>query len=194
MRDEFDRLVYKPAVAEDPSLALLNTRDFLNEKVSIESAQDLEFTNQCMQEALRYCPPSPTSQIYFATEDVKLGKYYFKKGDQLCINMLALHHNPKEWQRPMEMLPDRFNHESPLSLTPEGKKRHNCSNIPFHGGMRVCFGKTLAESNLKILATYMTQKFDMKFEDPRYETQMPLAQVHQSNTPDIWLKLTARQE
>ena len=91
----------------------------------------------------------------------------------------------------MELLPERFDSNSPLYLTPEGKKRHPMSWIPFHGGPRVCFGKTLAEGNLKIMTTYMTQKFNFKFEDPRYETEIPVAQIDQSHTVPIWLKLTA---
>ena len=109
-------------------------------------------------------------------QDLTLGKYHFKKGDVLVINFQALGQNPNEWQRPMEMLPERFDHSNPLSLTPAGKKRHAQSWVPFHGGSRVCFGKTLAESNLKILVTYMTQKFDnFRFEDARYETELPFA-------------------
>ena len=72
------------------------------------------------------------------------------------IHFEALGHNSAEWQRPTEFLPERFDPKSPLYLTPSGKKRHAMSWVPFHGGQRVCFGKTLAEGNLKILITYMT--------------------------------------
>lgn len=113
-----------------------------------------------MQEALRIQPASPFSMIICTTADVKLGNYNFKKGDNLAINFQALAHNPAEWQRPMEMLPERFDHSNPLSLTPDGKKRSSFSWVPFHGGTRVCFGKTLAELNLKILISFMTQKFN----------------------------------
>ena len=75
------------------------------------------------------------------------------------------------------MLPERFDHSDPLSLTPDGKKRTNYAWVPFHGGNRVCFGKTLAESNLKILVTYMTQKFNFEFEDSKYNDQIPMAQI-----------------
>lgn len=112
----------------------------------------------------------------------------------LTINFQALSQNPKEWQRPMEMLPERFDSNSPLYLTPSGNKRKSTSFIPFHGGPRVCFGKTLAETQLKILATYMSQKFEFEFEDARYETEIPSAQIDQSHIVPIWLKLKARQQ
>lgn len=48
-------------------------------------------------------------------------------------------------------------------MTPEGKKRNPMSWCPFSGGKRICFGKTFAESNLKIMLTYFTQYFDFEF-------------------------------
>ena len=65
------------------------------------------------------------------------------------------------------------------------------SYIPFHGGSRVCFGKTLAEIELKVLIAFLTQKFDFRYEEEsKYETEIAFAQVGQSDTPPIWLKLT----
>ena len=67
-----------------------------------------------------------------------------------------------------------------LSLTPAGKKRHVNAWVPFHGGSRVCFGKTLAEAEIKMVTTYLTQKFDFEFEEEKYKKEMPLAQIDQS--------------
>ena len=54
------------------------------------------------------------------------------------------------------------------------------SYCPFLGGSRVCFGKTFAEANLKILAVYMSQCFNMSFVDnTKYPDthHLPMAQV-----------------
>ena len=111
----------------------------------------------------------------------------------LQIMFHSLHHDPEQWQRPTEFLPERFDHTSPLSLTPAGKKRHVNSYIPFHGGSRVCFGKTLAEIELKVLITFLTQKFNFRYEDEsKYESEIAFAQVNQSDTPSIWLKVTQK--
>ena len=139
-------------------------------------------------------PSFNTSFIYEARDDVKLGKYQFKKGDQFGFGFENVGYNSAQWQRPMEFLPERFDQTSPLYLTPDGKKRHSCSWIPFHGGQRVCFGKTLAEQNLKILISYMSQKFNIRFEDEKYDTEFPRAQAEQTEYPDVWLKLTAYQQ
>ena len=56
-----------------------------------------------------------------------------------------------------------------MSLTPGGKKRNPSSFIPFSGGKRVCFGKTLAEMNLKVIAVYLSQYFDFEMVDKQYK-------------------------
>ena len=109
--------------------------------------------------------------------DVTLGnKLQLKKGDTILVLHWAMHRNPKEWQRPHEYLPDRFDPNSPLYFTPSGKKRHTMSWLPWNAGKRVCFGKTFAESNLKIILTYFTQFFDFDFVDKtEYADSYPVA-------------------
>ena len=77
-----------------------------------------------------------------------------------------MHRNSTQWQRPYEFLPDRFDADHPLSLTPSGKKRHPMAFLAWHGGKRICFGKTFAEMVLKVISTMMAHKFDFKFEAP----------------------------
>ena len=50
------------------------------------------------------------------------------------------------------------------------------SYVPWAAGKRICFGKTFAEHNLKIMMTYFTQYFDFKFVDEKYNTgEYPIA-------------------
>lgn len=37
----------------------------------------------------------------------------------------------------------------------------------------------------------MSQKFNLRFEDEKYDTEFPKAQAEQTEYPDVWLKLTA---
>jgi len=97
-------------------------------------------------------------------KDITVGNRTFKEGETILFFIRGLCRNSKEWQRPNEFLPERFNPESPLYLTPSGKKRNPYSWLPFAGGRRICFGKTLAEANMKFLATYMSQFFEMEFD------------------------------
>ena len=78
-----------------------------------------------------------------------------------------------------------------MSLTPSGKKRNPSSFSPFSGGMRVCLGKTLADANLKIMVSYMTQIFNFEHEEKRFqEREFPTAHFLQSEGKPIWVKLS----
>lgn len=128
----------------------------LQEMVTIENSQDLEYLGWVMYEGLRFLPPAISTSDFVIQEDFKSGQISFKKDERVVVYIEALHHNSSEWQRPEEYLPDRFNPESELYLTPSGKKRNSYSFVPFSGGKRICFGKTFAEMNLRYLATYMS--------------------------------------
>ena len=104
---------------------------------------------------LRYRPPAATSSIIELTKDSKVGKYNIKAGDNIVINIEGLHFNSSEWQFPTKFYPERFDTEDKAFLTPDGNKRSPSSYIPFFGGKRICFGKTFAETNLKVLASYL---------------------------------------
>ena len=112
--------------------------------------------NMVISEALRVFPPVPSSSMYMVTKDTKLGKYTFRTGDSLVVNFSGLHRSSSEWLRPNEFLPRRFDTSDPLSKTPSGKKRNPYAFCPFNGGKRICFGKTFAEANLRIVGTYLS--------------------------------------
>jgi len=48
LRKEFKQVITDPAVAEDPSLANLSKREFLDKVVTLETSMDLEFATQVM--------------------------------------------------------------------------------------------------------------------------------------------------
>ena len=83
----------------------------------------------------------------------------------------------------------------PLSLTPAGKKRNAAAFIPFFGGRRICFGKTIAEASMKIVVTYMCHYFEMEFVDKeKYPDthSLPVSQILMSEFAPVEIKLTAR--
>ena len=155
--------------------------------MTLETASDLEFCNLVMLEGLRIMPAAPHSEYYESIRDVRLGSTLFSKGDMFTVQIESLAHNPAQWQRPLEFLPERFDHTDPLYLTPRGKKRHTYAMVPFLAGPRVCFGKTLAESTMKVTITYFTQVFDMEFEDPKFNEKELLSQIDASFKESCWI-------
>ena len=109
------------------------------------------------------------------------------------MDLYGLHYNSKEWQRPQEFLPERFDHTHPLYLTPSGQKRHPNSWNPFSGGRRVCFGKTFAEMGLKMMLIIMCDTFNFEFVDPRWKTEFTKAHFAMASNVKLELKLTLRE-
>ena len=171
--------------------------DFLRKYVTRAEVTELPFLNCVMLEALRFETPVPFASHTVLSKTCKVGKLTIKPGTMMLMNIRGLHHNSNEWQRPKEFLPDRFDASNELWLTPAGTKRSAFSFFPFNGGKRICFGKTFAEASLKIVATYLTQNFDMAFEETdKYPdtNHLPLSQLNQSETPPIPVVLTKRRD
>ena len=78
-----------------------------------------------------------------------------------------------------------------MYLTPSGKKRNSFSWVPFAGGKRICFGKTFAEMNLKVVAVYLTKYFNFEMVDEKHKAkEYPLLCVGMSKTVPILVKFT----
>ena len=167
----------------------------LNYFVTFESLSGMPYLNQVVMEVLRFRPPVAQSSGIYTTQDTTIGKYNVKAHHTMQINMIGLHFNQNEWQRPYEFIPERFDHENELSLTPNGKKRNPYSWLPFNGGKRICFGKTFADANLKIFALYAIKYFNFELVDKTIlQNEFPMLHIAMSHTVPIKLKFTNYQE
>ena len=123
------------------------------------------------------------------SRDTKIGEFNIRAGDSLRVNIHGLHYNSSEWQRPTEFLPQRFDPDDPLFLTPNGNKRHSDSFVPFNGGKRICFGKTFAEIVVKIATLYMVELFNIEHLSEEKD-KYPLMHIGMVGDQEILLKLT----
>ena len=76
--------------------------------INLENIQDMPYTGLVVTEALRYQSPAVSTSRYFVLQDIKIGNLTLYKDDFIQIYIEGLHHNSKEWQRPSEFLPQRF--------------------------------------------------------------------------------------
>ena len=137
--------------------------------------------------------PAPGTSPFIPSKDIKIGKYTIRADTELIVHINGLNYNTSQWQRPTEFLPERFDPESPLYLTPDGKKRHSHAYTPFAGGKRVCFGKTFAELTIKMISLYLTHYFNFEHVDEKYRSKdcYPLAQFGMTGTkPPRMMTLT----
>ena len=77
--------------------------------------------------------------------------------------MSEMHKNPKEWQKPFEFIPERFDFNSEYFKRPDGTPRNSLAFMPFLGGKRICLGKTFAETTLKLVLPLYFHHFDFEF-------------------------------
>ena len=140
-------------------------------------------------ESLRIEPPVIFSSPVCMIEDTKIGPFTVRKGDNIHIDMQRLHQNKKEWQQPLEYLPERFDPNSPLYLTPEGKKRHPLSFAPFLGGKRICLGKTFVETMSKIISPTILYNFEFEFTNKDHLLKKPENNTTCIHEPSVVMKI-----
>ncbi|CDW79692.1 cytochrome family subfamily polypeptide 55 precursor [Stylonychia lemnae] len=157
------------------------------EKLSYDQLQDdWKYLYLVIQETLRIEPPIRSSTPMQLSETMELGSYTVDKNTSIAVNFYLLHRNPKEWQEPSKFIPERFDPESPYYLTPDGKKRKQCSYSPFLGGRRICLGKTFAENIAKCVIPIIISELDIKFKkDYHYEKKPPKYYSTEINVPIV---------
>ena len=156
----------------------------------LETLNEIEYLGWVIMEALRMQSPTFSTSYLHLTQDAKIGHINIRKGDTFIVNSHYLHSNGKEWQRPDDFIPERFDDTNPISLTPGGKKRNPGSWVPFYLGKRACFGKIFAEASLKIVAIYFCHYFNFSFVEKRFETEFPVAHCGMSKRNKIEIILT----
>jgi cytochrome P450 len=83
-------------------------------------------------------------------------------------------HDPTQWQKPSEFIPERFDIESEFFKRPDGGKRHPMAFSAFIGGARICLGKSFAEIMVRFTLSFMLYHYKFEFADPKYKENKPL--------------------
>lgn len=139
--------------------------------------RELPQLEMTLDETLRLYPPAWIGPRR-AVRDFEFGGYQVP--EQAFVNYCswASHRLPEVFPDPDAFLPERFTRERKASL-PRG------AYVPFGGGPRICIGKRFGQTEVKLLATRITQRFDLELIDssPIKIRQMPTL------SPDGGLKM-----
>ena len=105
----------------------------------------------CIKEGMRlHCPvPMLSREIQ---NKLDIGPTVLPKGTTVVINILALHHNKKIWEKGMDFIPERFSKENSLRMDP-------FQFAPFSGGPRNCIGQNFAMNEQKVVIAKLLRKF-----------------------------------
>ena len=188
IREEFQRHAYQHPDGERSDLG---KKELLMKVANFETLQDMNYLSWVIMETLRIQSPTFSTSYLMLTQDAIIGNINIRKGDTFIVNSHYLHSDGKEWQKPGEFIPERFDNTNPISKTPSGNKRNPGSWVPFAGGKRVCFGKTFAETSLKLVAIYLCHYFNFSFVDKKFETEFPVAHFGMSKRNKVEIVLTS---
>ncbi len=130
------------------TLALLAREPAIQEKVyqeavkvatadltSLEELNELSYTRQCIEEAMRLYPPAYITDRVSVKDD-EFDGIKLKKGTLVLISFYELHRHKDFWQNPEQFDPDRFDVAK--------RKTYSDWYFPFGAGPRMCIGNNFA--------------------------------------------------
>jgi cytochrome P450 len=136
---------------------------------TLAEVQQLQYTSQVVDEALRLFPPLHTI-VRCAKEGGEILGYKLPSGRILAVNVWGVHHNPRVWPDPERFDPDRF---SPGTVTGHDRYAH----LPFGGGPRACIGVHLALAELVVATATLVRRYRLQArpDPPTVEAGVTLA-------------------
>jgi len=114
-------------------------------------ATELPELDMALDETLRLYPPAwigprrALNSFEFEGHEVRAGAY-------VAYCSWASHRLPDVWENPADFDPGRFTRERRAQL-PKG------AYVPFGGGSRICIGKRLGQTVVKVVSTLLLQRF-----------------------------------
>ena len=109
-------------------------------------------------------PPTIASIDYKTKEECKICDVVVPKGLPISLGISFIHENPTIWQQPESYQPERFDPQSPLFKTADGKTRHPLSFMPFSFGLRNCPGQILALLEIRVFIALLLLKMDFELD------------------------------
>ncbi len=147
---------------------------------TVEGVEQLPYTWQVIQEALRLYPPVwILSRRATATDEV-LG-YEIPAGSTILVSPYAMHRHPQYWPEPERFEPERLQAARPVQPF---------TYLPFGGGPRLCIGRNFATLEMKLVLVTILQRYRLRLRpghpvvaeglvslNPRYGLPMILHEV-----------------
>lgn len=109
-----------------------------------------------MNETLRLYPVGPLLVPHYSSKDCHVGGFDVPKGTTLLVNAWAIHRDPKLWEDPEALNPERF---IGFEVGYDGLRF-----VPFGTGRRVCPGSGMAMRLMGLALGSFVQCFDWKRE------------------------------
>ncbi|XP_064400964.1 probable cytochrome P450 49a1 isoform X2 [Halichondria panicea] len=142
------------------------------------TAQDLEampYLRGCIKEGFRV-RGAVNSLNRVLSEDAVIHGYHVPAGVNLVYASYTASNNDKLYDEPSKFKPERW-------MRKDGPQQHPFSLLPFGFGPRQCYGKRLAELELKLLLVEMARNFTLKTSKEDLKMIEQLAVVVEEDVP-----------
>ncbi|MEV6682278.1 cytochrome P450 [Streptomyces erythrochromogenes] len=122
---------------------------------TFEQIQQLRYTGQVLDEAMRLWPPAPAFSRTPVADTLLGGRYAVARGTPITVLTPTLHRDPDAWgDDPERFDPERFGPERRRSVPPHAFK-------PFGTGQRACIGRQFALQEAKLVLGMVMQRFEL---------------------------------
>jgi cytochrome P450 len=113
------------------------------------------------------------------------GIYFRAQEDGVIIGIDYMQHDPVQWQKPHEFIPERFDPESSYYSRPDGGARHPYAFGPFLGGSRICLGKSFAELMVRFTISTIMFHYEIRLTDEKQINDKPAMNIFGSKAVHI---------
>jgi len=118
----------------------------------------MKYLDMVISETLRKWPPAPlTDRVCNKPYTLKYDDNELKlnTGDLIWINIVGLHHDPENFERPMVFDPERFSDENKANIK-------QFTYLPFGVGPRICIGLRFALIQAKVILFNLLSNFKIE--------------------------------
>uniref|UniRef100_A0A0D9XLI4 Cytochrome P450 n=1 Tax=Leersia perrieri TaxID=77586 RepID=A0A0D9XLI4_9ORYZ len=130
-------------------------------EVTEEDTHNMPYLKAVILEGLRKHPPGHMVLPHKAAEEIEIGGYVIPKGTTVNFMVAEMGRDEKEWEKPMEFIPERFlagGDGEGVDVT--GSK--GIRMMPFGVGRRICAGLNIAMLHLEYFVANMVREFEWK--------------------------------
>jgi cytochrome P450 len=131
------------------------------EEVAEEDTHKMPYLKAVVLEGLRRHPPAHFVLSHKAAEDMEVGGYLIPKGATVNFTVAEMGWDEREWDRPMEFMPERFlagGDGEGVDVT--GSRE--IKMMPFGAGRRICAGLGIAMLHLEYFVANLIGEFEWK--------------------------------
>jgi cytochrome P450 len=147
------------------------------------AAEEQCAVNTSLYETMRLYPPAWILGRR-ALEDDRIGGEPVSGGDDVVINIFALHHHPAHWPEPGRFDPQRF-------LPRKSAQTDGLVYLPFGAGPRKCLGDHLAMLEMRIIVGMIARRFRLEMVAGQDVSARP--NISLSPKKEIFFRLIPRQ-